>query len=62
MCSQHLTDVLVGLIAIADTIKPDTSVAVAKLHDMALEVVLLTGDNSNTAQAIAREVCVCMSI
>ena len=41
---------------IADTVKDDAAVAVAKLKDMGLHVVLLTGDNRNTAQAIAREV------
>ena len=44
-----------GIIAIADTVKPEASVAVSALHGMDLEVVLLTGDNRRTAQAIAQE-------
>ena len=51
-----LPGILLGLIVIADTVKDDAAVAVAKLKDMGLHVVLLTGDNRNTAQAIAREV------
>jgi Cu+-exporting ATPase len=48
--------VLAGLITIADTVKAEASTAVTKLRDLGLDVVLLTGDNRNTAQAIAREV------
>ncbi len=46
---------LVGLIAVADPIKGTSREAIARLHAMGLEVVLLTGDHERTAQAIARE-------
>jgi len=46
---------LAGLIACADTLKPFAREAVAALHRMGLEVLMLTGDNRRTAAAIARE-------
>ncbi|MFS8861342.1 heavy metal translocating P-type ATPase [Synechococcus sp. H60.1] len=46
---------LVGLLAIADPIKPTSPAAVRQLQEMGLEVILLTGDNPTTAQAIARQ-------
>ena len=50
------TGILIGAIAIADTIKPDAPVAIKALTKMGLRVFLLTGDNRRTAQAIAEEV------
>lgn len=47
---------LLGIIAVADTIKPTSRLAIKKLQDMGLEVVMMTGDNERTAQAIAKEV------
>ncbi len=44
-----------GMIAVADTIKEDSRQAVAELQDMGLRVVMLTGDNRRTAEAIGRE-------
>ncbi len=44
-----------GVIAVADTIKPGSIEAIAGLHQLGLKVILLTGDNSMTAKAIARE-------
>lgn len=44
------------MIAIADTVKPEAELAVQILTCMGLEVVLMTGDNSKTARAIAAQV------
>jgi len=47
---------VVGIIALADTLKPNAMEAVAELHKIGIETVMLTGDNRRTAEAIAREV------
>ncbi len=47
--------VLMGIIAVADTIKEDSKKAIEEMKNMGLQVVLLTGDNRATAKAIARE-------
>jgi len=47
---------VVGIIAVADTLKSGAREAVEALHKMGIEVVMLTGDNRRTAEAIAREV------
>ncbi len=46
---------LLGLIAVADTIKPESAEAVHQLQGMGIHVVMLTGDNERTAQAVGRE-------
>ncbi|XP_006632691.2 copper-transporting ATPase 1 [Lepisosteus oculatus] len=47
---------LCAMIVIADTVKPEAELAICSLMSMGLEVVLMTGDNSKTAKAIAAQV------
>ncbi len=44
-----------GLVAVADVVRVESREAVERLHSLGLEVAMLTGDNSRTAEAIARE-------
>ncbi|MDW2878018.1 MULTISPECIES: heavy metal translocating P-type ATPase [Bacillaceae] len=44
-----------GIIAVADTIKDTSAEAIARLKEMGLEVIMMTGDNKATAEAIGRE-------
>ncbi len=46
---------LAGVVAIADTLKPEAAEVTSRLRAMGLEVVMLTGDNRRTAEAIARQ-------
>lgn len=46
----------VGVLAVADTLKPNAREVVAELRRMGLQVAMLTGDNRRTAEAIARQV------
>jgi len=45
-----------GLISVADAIKPGSMAAIQRMHDIGLKVVLLTGDNKETANAVAAQV------
>jgi len=47
---------VVGIIALADTLKPNAREALEEIHKMGIEAVMLTGDNRRTAEAIGREV------
>jgi Cu+-exporting ATPase len=46
---------LAGVVAVADPVRSTSREAIGRLHQMGLEVVMLTGDNQRTANAIARE-------
>ncbi len=46
-------DILLGMIAVADVIKPTSAAAIKQLQQMGITVIMLTGDNEQTAQAIA---------
>ena len=45
-----------GAIGIADTVKPEAAAAVRRLHEMGIEVWMITGDNRRTAESVARQV------
>ena len=45
----------IGVLGIADPIKPTTRTAIRALHDMGLKIIMCTGDNRRTAESVARE-------
>jgi P-type Cu+ transporter len=45
-----------GVIGIADTVKPEAAAAVRRLHDMGIDVWMITGDNRRTAENVARQI------
>lgn len=47
---------LQGIIAVADPIKKDSVEAIKRLHDLGMKIVMLTGDNQQTAEAVAKQV------
>ena len=49
-----INDKLAGLLVVADPIKPSAAEAIAELRSQGIEVVMMTGDNRNTAAAVAR--------
>lgn len=50
-----LDNKLLGIIAVADVIKPESAEAISELKNMGIRVVMLTGDNENTARAIGKQ-------
>ncbi|MCL2874639.1 MAG: heavy metal translocating P-type ATPase [Defluviitaleaceae bacterium] len=50
-----INGLLEGIIAVADIIKPTSAAAISKLQSMGIEVVMITGDNKRTAEAVAKE-------
>ena len=46
---------LIGVLAVSDTIKSSTPEAVRTLHNLGLRVIILTGDNSETARTVAEK-------
>jgi copper-(or silver)-translocating P-type ATPase len=48
-------DLLAGILAVRDPIRPSTPAAIQELHQLGRKVVMLTGDNPTTAQVVARE-------
>jgi Cu+-exporting ATPase len=47
---------VIGIIAVADTLKDDTIAAVREIEEMGLKTIMLTGDNQRTAEAIAKQI------
>lgn len=45
-----------GIISVSDAIKPDSKAAILRMHELGLKIVLLTGDNQETAKAVAKQV------
>ena len=52
---NHVTWNILGLISVADVIRPESAEAITQLRNMGIRVVMVTGDNERTAQAIASQ-------
>ena len=46
---------MAGILSLADALRPESAAVVARLHEMGIRVVMLTGDNERTARAVARQ-------
>src|SRR5208283_340234 len=46
---------IAGALAVADPVKPTTAAAIQRLHQMGLKIVMLTGDNEQTARLVAKQ-------
>jgi Cu+-exporting ATPase len=51
-----IDDVLAGIIAVSDPVKPDSAAAIRRMHAIGLRVVMITGDHQATADAVAAQV------
>ena len=55
MVRQESATSVLGLLAFGDTVKPASRAALARLHELGIRTVMLTGDNAGSANAVARE-------